>query len=313
MTKLSQNQDVTQRLRNLDLPTFPAVAIRALQLVGKSDTRLAELHELICNDPVFAGEILKLANSPLYGIRAEITSTLQATMLLGFGRVRALALTLGIRSYLSGSIHKPALRACWRHSLACALIAEQFAGASAMDGDAAYTGALLHDLGRMSLGIIQPDVYGSLLQCKFQNAESILERERELYGIDHCQAGSVLLTAWHLPNELIEIASQHQASPARQFDLPGIVGLSCRAADLMGFEVVPYEKTADYQLLLSELPDTVRAQLPAEAQELVDLVVRKIACIESIDGPTSLSPELHTFHGKLVSLGLRVSEPIETR
>ena len=61
------------------------------------------------------------------------------------------------------------------------------------------------------------------------------------------------------------------------------------------------------------ISDTVRAQLPAEAQDLADLVVRKIACIESIDAPSSLSPELHTFHGKQVSSGLRVREAVETR
>src|SRR5271166_5345944 len=92
MTVPNPAEKAATRLRLVDLPPFPAIAIRALQLVSNSETRLSELHDLICTDPAFAAEILRLVNSPLYGIRTEITSTLQAAMLLGFERVKGVAL-----------------------------------------------------------------------------------------------------------------------------------------------------------------------------------------------------------------------------
>jgi HD-like signal output (HDOD) protein len=58
------------------LPPFPAVALRALQLASDGNTRLRELHEVIRTDPAFSSELLRIANSPLYGIRVEIKNTL---------------------------------------------------------------------------------------------------------------------------------------------------------------------------------------------------------------------------------------------
>lgn len=199
MTTPPQADRFAKQLKSVDLPPFPAVAIRALQLVSQSETRLSELHDLISADPAFAVEILRLANSPLYGIRVEIVSTVQATILLGFERVKGLALTIAMRAYIEDLLHVPALRASWRHSLACAAAAEELAAASSMDKDSAYTGALIHDIGRLALAVMQPDSYNQLFQNTTGTPESVLQKERESFGADHCEAGRLLTTSWNLP------------------------------------------------------------------------------------------------------------------
>ena len=113
-----------------ELPPFPTVAIKALQIASNGSGRLRELHDTICTDQVFSGELLRLANSPLYGIRTAILSTLQASILLGYERLKALILTIGIRVYFTNVLTIPVLRVCWRHSLACAIVAEDLAVAS---------------------------------------------------------------------------------------------------------------------------------------------------------------------------------------
>ena len=52
----------------------------------------------------------------------EITTILQAAALLGLNRVKGIAMTVGLKSYLTDSLKMPALLASWRHSLACALV-----------------------------------------------------------------------------------------------------------------------------------------------------------------------------------------------
>jgi len=283
MTTPAQTDGIARRLKLVDLPPFPAVAIRALRLVSQSETRLSELHDLISADPAFAGEILRLANSPLYGIRVEITSTVQATILLGFERVKGLALTIAMRAYIEDFLHIPALRASWRHSLACAAVAEELAAASSMDKDSAYTGALIHDIGRLALAVTQPDLYSQLFQDTTGTPESVLQKERELFGVDHCEAGRLLTTAWNLPQVFIDITSHHHVRTEQsQLDLIGLIGLACRVADSLGFEFVPHPECESYQMLVSQLPETVRQRMPADPNEIASRITDKIGCWESM-------------------------------
>src|SRR5258708_21705831 len=117
-------QEILEALNRL--PPFPSVALRAMNVLSGTDSSLSELCDLVRYDPVFAGEILRIANSPLIAFSKEVTSIMQASMLLGFRRMRKLVITVGLRSYMDKS-PTPAVRACWRHSVACAMVAEQTA------------------------------------------------------------------------------------------------------------------------------------------------------------------------------------------
>ena len=109
------------------LPPFPAVALRAVNVLVGTESSLRELCDVIRPDPVFSAEVLRLANSPLVSFSKEVTSVLQASMLLGFRRLRRLVITVGLRSYLDCKSSQ-LLHSCWRHSVACALIAEHVEG-----------------------------------------------------------------------------------------------------------------------------------------------------------------------------------------
>src|ERR1700704_3589101 len=164
------------------LPPFPAVALRALNVMAGTDSSLSELCSLVRCDPVFAGEILRIANSPLVAFSKEITSILQASMLLGFRRLRRVVMTVGLRSYMDKSF-TPALRSCWRHSIACAMVAERIARWNSIDRDFAYTAGVLHDIGRVALATIDPQAYSDLIErAADQPAWAGLQFEREAFG-----------------------------------------------------------------------------------------------------------------------------------
>jgi putative nucleotidyltransferase with HDIG domain len=283
MTMSGQDQKAAMRLKLVELPPFPAVAIRALQLVSKSDTRLLQLHELISTDPALVTEILRLANSPFFGIRTTITSSMQATLLLGFARVRRIALTVAMRSYIGNSMLVPVVKACWRHSLASAMVAEELAPALFPDADkdAAYTGALLHDIGRLGLAAMEPDRYCRLLESTYDSAASVMQQERNLFGIDHCCAGRLMITAWNLPEEFSEIVSRHhEAEASEQSNLLAIVSLSCKITDALGFAFAPHTDCPSYEELLHVMPGQ-RRKLPATQVELAQRIEEKMTYLDS--------------------------------
>src|SRR5277367_6032052 len=111
----------------LRLPPFPQVAVRVLQLAKNENVQLHQLSDLIASDPAFASEVLTVSNSLLYAPRYPSTTILQAVSVLGANTLQGMCVTVGVRAYLGKAMSKPAMRALWRHDLACAIIAERLA------------------------------------------------------------------------------------------------------------------------------------------------------------------------------------------
>lgn len=54
------------------LPPFPALAVKALNMMAGNHTSLIELCDLIRSDTAFSAEILQIANSPLVAFSKQI-------------------------------------------------------------------------------------------------------------------------------------------------------------------------------------------------------------------------------------------------
>jgi putative nucleotidyltransferase with HDIG domain len=266
----------------IELPPFSAVALKVLRVASSELSQLIALSNLISSDAVFAGSILRVVNSPLYGIRVEVVSILEAMMLLGLERIKGVALTIGIRSYLRNSLEAPAIKACWRHSLGCAVIAGELARASGVKEDVAYTAGVMHDIGRLALAVAYPGQYAEFLAGALAAKCDALEGEREAFGIDHCQAGRALVARWNLPGSFQDVASRHHEpmSPGES-DLLAIIRASCLLADVLGFEAIHPYHARNYENLLTELPKKFRNRLPLEPTDMAFRIACKINAIES--------------------------------
>jgi putative nucleotidyltransferase with HDIG domain len=262
------------------LPPFPSVALRAMNVLSGTDSSLSELCDLVRCDPVFAAEILRIANSPLIAFSKEITSVLQASMLLGFRRLRKLVITVGLRSYIDKPF-TPAVRDCWRHSVACAMVAERTARWNSIDRDFAYTAGILHDIGRVALATINSRAYSALVERAAEDpAWDALAHERECFGIDHCGAGRLLVAAWKLSEEFFDVTSRHHEPLTHQENVTEVVRLSCRLADALGFAAAQHKSIPSYAEVLSEFPESVCKHMPG-ADEFGAKIAKEIGTIEA--------------------------------
>src|SRR5208282_3665181 len=108
------------------------VAVRLLSVLADESVSFKEVARLIALDPVLAGEVLRLANSGLYGRRVEVDSVLCAIAILGCGRLSQIAVTAALwRGLRHRSV--PFVRDWWRHSVATALIARHSSEAKSKD------------------------------------------------------------------------------------------------------------------------------------------------------------------------------------
>lgn len=228
--------DVPQLLQNL--PALPTVSTRLLAMMGRPDVDLKSVSNLISSDGVLTAEVLRIANSSMFGLRSEVRSAMQAIAFLGLERTKALACTVAIKNYLGNALQIPALQRTWRHSLAVAVLADELANWTQADGAEAYTAGILHDLGALGLIAMSPARYLKLLDEAACGQAEVIDLERIYYGLDHCQAGSYLSGIWNLPPFMSEVMRLHH-SPLEQppFTLLGLVHFASRGADLLGFTV----------------------------------------------------------------------------
>jgi len=261
----------------INLPPFPGVAAKVLQLLSQDSTGLKELADVIRADVAFSAEVLTLANCALFAIRTEIRTVLQATALLGLNRVKGIAMTVGLRSYLTDSLKMPALLACWRHSLACAILCEDLATAAFMERDAAYLAGLLHDVGRLALSVVEPIKYNNLILEANENALDVRAREKELFGLDHCEAGRWMAEQWKLPPHFADVAAHHH-DPVRPgtFDMLALVRCGCVLADSVGFAAVQPLHPLKFEDILKNLPQAVLRRFGHSQEQLALRVATKI-------------------------------------
>ena len=269
---------------HLRLPPFPQVALRVLQLANNENVQLHQLSELISADPAFASEVLTIANSLLYAPRFPASSVLQAIAVMGANNLQGLCMTVGVRGYMGKALNQPAMRAIWRHNLACALIADQLASVGFMNRDVAYTSGIIHDIGRLALAVIRPKEYSLPLGAHSGPPASILKAERELFGWDHCEAGRQLIVDWALPPVFEAIVSDHHAPREKNgsWEMADLINVSCRMADTAGFAAFPGCEVTPFSELLDELPTRERKLFHTAVEPLSFEIAKKINAVESV-------------------------------
>ena len=119
--------DLQKRLERCStLPTLPAIAIRVLQLCQSDDLDLSQIAATIGKDPALSAKVLRLVNSPVFGLRNEVRTVPHALALLGLNAVRTLALSFSLVRDLRKA-QQVGLQAYWKRSIIAGVAARELA------------------------------------------------------------------------------------------------------------------------------------------------------------------------------------------
>jgi putative nucleotidyltransferase with HDIG domain len=215
-----------------ELPSSPEVAQKMLVTINRETASTRELAALIGRDQALAARLLRLANSSFFATRARIDSIQQAVTLLGFARVRDIVLGLSVwgaldRKSTSGRRYRKLL---WRHAATVAGAAKKLGDLAGLDGGQAFTAGLLHDVGKLVLGLRLGESYWAMLDEAAERQTTTAAVELEAFGCQHATVGGWLLQLWRLPPALVDPVAQHHEPLAAEFglDLSNVLGLADR-------------------------------------------------------------------------------------
>lgn len=264
---------VLSRLRHLQ--PFPPVVVALARMVTQEEVRFKEIARMVRSDAAVSAAVLRMANSPLLGCRRQVNNVLHAVAMLGLERLKGLVLTVTLRKFLSSMLEVPALMGCWRHNLACGFLCEELAAACFLPKDTCYTAGLLHDIGRLAFLAAFPSDYVRVLDLAERGHRNMLECEREVFGLDHCEAGQWLVEEWEFPEEFSAITGAHHQEPAwGSADKLTLVRLSCRMASALGFKVSVSEPSGAFPSLAAKLPARAWQRYSSEAKVSMSVAER---------------------------------------
>ena len=190
--------------------------------MGQPNSTVDDIAEAVARDPAFTLRLLRVANSPLYGLSSHVETPAKAVSIIGTQQIRSLALSMSITHAFAGLPNElVSMDNFWRHSLLCALVARLLAKQMRRcDPEALFTAGLLHDIGELVIFNRLPDKAKESLLHVLDSPDELPVNlaEQEAMGFDHAAVGGELAKAWNLPALLQEcIAFHHDIGGARQY------------------------------------------------------------------------------------------------
>lgn len=236
--------------RSAAIPSMPQVAVRFLEIIHEPEFDFDEIVKVFRTDPGSTSDILRLANSPLFGVTRQITSLQHALVLLGLKRVRSLVLG----RYIVDSIDKKSSAALdtsyyWRRSINTAVLSARLT--DVLDPklrEEAFIAGLLSDLGVVIMTEVLKERYQPIVEEYRPGGRVDLAcMEQELIGITHAQASALVLENWQLPEVVCEAVRCHPLETAGEDEplLARIVGTADRVSKYLCENPASIENVAD--------------------------------------------------------------------
>jgi HD-like signal output (HDOD) protein len=203
-----------------ELSSLPQTLAEVLRVTKDDNASAGDLAEVLMRDPALTAKLLRVVNSPFYGMSREITTLTQAVVTLGTRAVSALALSTSVYD-ITGKWQSTVDRVrFWRHSLEVAIASRLIAEAVRYPRpEEAFVAGLLHDLGLLVLEKSFGDKFASIWK-QSSSGEELLAMEENSWGTNHARIGQFLLEQWKIPASICEAVGKHHHQFPPDIDEP---------------------------------------------------------------------------------------------
>lgn len=193
-----------------DLPAMPSVVAEVLSLTQDPSVDMAEVSEVIQKDPVLTAKILKVSNSPYYGMRQYVGTLKLSLVILGVREVRNIVLGISVlETFRNPQVEAVLAEDFWSHSFMVAGMARKLGVhlKASFQGEA-FVAGLLHDIGKLVLLRQLGAAYVKLYQAA-PASKPLLVLEAAGLGFTHADAAAALSVKWNFPQTLVDAVGLH--------------------------------------------------------------------------------------------------------
>lgn len=197
--------------KNFIIPPKPQILSDLELLASAQKPSLSDAAEIIAKDVAIASAILKIVNSPAYGLVRSVSDIKQAIMFLGWNGIEALIPALKLKQMFLQKTCCISLERFWDN-------ASEIANVNMIVGQRVknkipveylYTLGLFHDCGIVPMAIKYDDYVNVLHGSNRSSKESLVDIEDRVYGANHAIIGYYLASSWHLPRDICQLILRH--------------------------------------------------------------------------------------------------------
>ena len=233
---------ILARLRESgDFPAMAKTVGSVSALTSSEDTSISALADTVLQDYGLAQKLLRLVNTLAYAQHGQVTTVSRAVLLMGFDRVRSVAMGLMLFERLQAEAKTPALVDALNMSFYSAILGRSMAEQTGIaDKEETFITALFHNLGRTLVALYLP-AEAKAIRAEGEPQDAAVLR---VLGMSYSSIGVAVARALNLPERMLQsmsrvTGSQTHASMTDEEKLGALATLSNAVADALATKASP--------------------------------------------------------------------------
>lgn len=200
---------ISAGVSGFQVPVKPEILTSIDKLMAENEPDIDKIAALISSDVGLSASILKIINSPMYGMNRGISKIKQAVMMLGLKTINSLVTAILLKQSFSGK-SSISLERFWddANDIANAMIFIGNKVKTKIPVEMLYTIGLFHDCGIPLLALKYEDYKDVLIEANGSD-DSFITVEEKHYQTNHAVLGYYISSSWHLPKEICQLILQH--------------------------------------------------------------------------------------------------------
>jgi len=189
------------------LPPAPQVFGRLVTAINDGDCSLDRMAELVRLDATITAQLLRVANSVLFGFRTQATSAEEAVLRVGLKELhRIVGLCAAAAAFQSDmAVYATDSGGLWNNGVTTAVAMERLCQATGGDAALGYTAGLIRSIGKMVLARHA----GGAVAPYPDDGTPLPEWETRVFGVQHAQVGAALCEQWRFPKPISGAVREH--------------------------------------------------------------------------------------------------------
>lgn len=215
------------------LPPLPETAIQIEAVYQNVNATFEDMVKILQKDPLLTADILKSANSPLYGFSREITSISQAVSLFGMGTIRGFALASIISKSFPLDLSPYGISPTQysnKAKLQNALVTSWYVRKNPKILGVLSAAAFLVDIGKVLIAqVLKEERHADAFLQALKGGANMSETELTFVGATSAQTSAQIFDHWRFEEEMI-LSIRHCETP---LDAPDAVRLAAQSLQIV--------------------------------------------------------------------------------
>ena len=206
---------ITESIKSL--PPLSKTIADINRVYADEEAGIGDLAKVIEHDPMIVANLLKAANSPLYGFGKEIKSVSQAVSLFGMSMTRSIALGNAVRKLLNVDMQPYGItsdRFAEISAMQATLMNKWYNKIDKVKAEKLYLTAFLQESGKILIAsdVIKDDEDISF-KSEVEMSNNLAQVEKSYVNVSSAEVSALIFEHWGFEDEFVEMI-RHSDAPA---------------------------------------------------------------------------------------------------